>query len=234
MKKTLLGILLTIFLCNTNWAQGEMGGRQIVNDGFILTTPTQVNARVEGSPYITEDYVPARISVFENKIFAVKYDALLDEILVKKEQGTESEAYALPKNGRQDISITLLSDNKTYQIFDYVNDTSEQSTGFFILLNSPIASIKLLKKETVRFYEERVATSGYDKSRPAEYRRLNDSFYIKINDQPAIEFSNNKKDFAKLFPKNEKEILDFIKSEKIKLKEESDLVKLGQYLNQIK
>ena len=233
MKNRILVVLITLVISNANLAQGEMGGNPIVNNGFLLTTPTQVNVRVGGSPYITDDYVPARISNFDNKIFAVKYDALLDEILVKNETGNELEAYALPKNGRQDIAITLISHNKTYQIFDYVNDNSEKTSGFFIMMNSPIASIKMLKKETVKFYEERIATSGYDKSRPAEYRRLNDTFFIKVNDEPAIEFSTNKKDFSKMFPDNEKEILSYIKSEKIKLKEEADLKKLGQYLNQL-
>lgn len=229
----LLGILLSIFLCNDNAAQ-ELGRNQMFHGGFVMSTGAKVNGNVKGSPYITDIFIPARISVFENKIFAVKYNAVLDEMLIKTEKGEEADSYALPKDGRQDVTITIMSDNKTYQIFDYINDKSEKSSGFFVLLNSPIASIKLLKKETVRYYEERAGTSGYDKGRPAEYRRIGDSYFIKINDEPAIEFSTNKKDFAQLFPKHEQEILDYIKSEKIKLKEESDLVKLGQHLNQIK
>lgn len=233
MKNKILGLLLTMVVYNALWAQGELGGKQIVNDGFILTTPTEVNFKVEGSPYITEKYMPARISTFDNKIFAVKYDALLDEILVKNELDSESEVYALPKNGRQDIAVTIISQNKTYQIFDYISDENIKASGFFVLLSSPISSIKILKKETIRFYEERLASSGYDKSRPAEYRRLKDSYFIKIGDKPAVEFSTNKKDFAQLFPTHENKILSFIKTEKINLKEEFDLIKLEHLLNQL-
>ncbi len=234
MKIKILSLVIFLAASNLSWAQGEIGGRQIVNDAFILTSPTDKNVKVEGSPYVTEDYMPARISTFDNKIFEVKYDAVLDEILVKTDEGGKSEAYALPKNGRQDISIILISGNKTYQIFDYVNDDSEKTSGFFVLLSSLAAPIKFLKKEKIRFYEEKVATSGYDRGRPAEYRRLSDSYFLKINDQPAIEFSTNKKDFAKLFPNHEDEVLAYIKSEKLKLKEETDLTKLALFLNQLK
>lgn len=233
MKNKILILAIILSTANMAWSQGEIGGRQIVNDGFILTSPTEINARVEGSPYTTKDYLPARISTFDNKIFSVKYDAVLDEILVKTDDGGTSEAYALPKNGRQDISITLLSGNKTYQIFDYVNEDSEKTSGFFVLLSSSAGPIKFLKKERIRFYEEKVPTSGYDAGSPAEYRRLNDSYFLKINDQPGIEFSTNKKKFARLFPKHEKEILNYIKEENINLKEESDLTKFALFLNQL-
>ena len=234
MKNKILVVLIALSFYNFSTAQGEIGGNNIVNNGFILTSSKQINARVNGSPYITDEYIPARISTFDNKIFSVKYDAVLDEIIVKNDSGNESQVFALPKNGRRDILITLMSENKTYQIFDYINENSEKTSGFFVIVNNPIASVKILKKEIIKFYEERVATSGYDKSRPAEYRRINDSYFIKINDDPAIEFSTNKKDFAKLFPKHEKQVLSYIKSEKINLKEELDLKKLALFLNQLK
>ena len=78
---------------------------------------------------------------------------------------------------------------------------------------------------------QKVATNGYDSNVPAQYKRLKDKFFIKKNDELAIEIPTNKKDFAKLFPKRQKEILSFIKKEKIKFKKESDLLKLVNHLN---
>lgn len=227
MKNIYLVLAISLFLTQHSYAQGEIGGYNVVKDGFISVSPTDINDNVKGSQYITDDFVPAKISISKNEVFQIKFNGVLDEIVVK---GQDGKPYALNKH-LKDIKITLIGSKKAYQMFDYVNENDTRLSGYFLLNATSNSNIKLLKKEKIKFFEEKVATNGYDSNVPAQYKRLKDKFFIKKNDELAIEIPTNKKDFAKLFPKRQKEILSFIKKEKIKFKKESDLLKLVNHLN---
>ncbi|MGR7812448.1 hypothetical protein [Lacinutrix undariae] len=198
-------------------------------NGLIRTTARVTNANVEGTPYATDEFVVAKISISETEIFKVKYNALLDEFEVQKDNG---ELYALNKNGRKDITITLLKEKKTYQIFSYIEDNTLQN-GFFMHLTNPDAKVNLLLKKNKKFIDQTFATSSYDKDRPAHYKNLNDKFFIKLDDGNAIEVPRKKKDFLKLFPEKKGQIEKFMKTEKLKLKKELDLTKIVNYINMI-
>ena len=147
-------------------------------------------------------------------------------------KGDNNVAYLLNKY-RKDITVELIALNKTYQNFTYIDSDNNSSFGYFVIMTDPNENIKLLKKETIKFVNEKVNVTGYGTARPAQYKRTNDKYFIKIKDQSAVLLTNNKKEIAKLFPKHENEVLSFIKSEKLKLKSEEDLLKLISFLNSL-
>ena len=69
-------------------------------------------------------------------------------------------------------------------------------------------------------------------SRPSEFKRLDDKFFLKINDNE-LKLISNKKELVKLYPKHEEAISSFIKDNKLKLKDETDLKILVTFLNQL-
>jgi len=231
MKKLFLSLLFLLFLFNSSFSQDVMNPFGTLSDfGFISIPATETNNNIEGSPYITENYVPAKISVLKNKIYRVKYNALLDEILIL---GDDDSTYGIDKHGRKDITITILASQKTYQVFNYLDDRDFETIGYFIHMSNPDSTIKLLKKERIKFYPGKKAINSYSQSEPAQYKREDDKYYVKIKDQIAVLFVQNKKKIARLFPNLEKEILHYIKSNNINVKDETDLIKLVEYINQI-
>lgn len=231
MKNTILILVLISFSFNFSYSQKRsLGNPQFGEGGFVLTTPKTINENIEGTPYISDEFEVAKISVSNSEVFKVKYNALLDEIEIENNIG---EIYALNKYGRKDITITLLKSKKVYQIFSFIDDNNSLFNGFFVHITDINSKVKLLKKESKRFVGEKAATSGYDQPKPAHYRKLNDQFFIRIEGQNAIESPTKKKDFVKFFPNQSKEILSFIKIEKIKLKKEEDLLKLMKFINTI-
>ncbi|MCF6295215.1 MAG: hypothetical protein L3J25_05950 [Flavobacteriaceae bacterium] len=242
MKKTLFTLIILISCLNISHSQGQLnnqnrfstdlnGVQNFVESGVLSTTIGKENPNIKGSPYITTNFIPANISVSTNQIFSVKYNAFLDEFEVL---GKDDVIYAINKNESKDVTIIMLNTKKKYQVFNYFNSENDLDLGYFIHLNNPNSEIKLLKKEKIIFISEKLSSTGYDKAQPAEYKRSKDKFYLKIRDLEVILLPKNKKKLTKLFLGSEKEILNFIKTEKIKLNKETDLVKLINYLNQIR
>ena len=92
-------------------------------------------------------------------------------------------------------------------------------------------NIKLFTKKGVRYSQAQPAVSGYDKDKPAEFKNNNDTHFVSINGAYAYELPSKKKSIAKLFPKHSKDVLNFIKKNKIKTSREEDMMKLINYIN---
>ncbi|MEY8868651.1 hypothetical protein AB9K24_04045 [Meridianimaribacter flavus] len=232
MKKNQVIVALALILTSNLSIAQEVLSRSLSpsangSSGLITTTPVVLNDDVEGTPYITSDFLPARISASDDNIFYVRYNAIKDEIEVK---GDNNQAFALNKY-RKDIIIKLVSNSKTYRLFDYVDDNELPNLGYFVDL-IPESNIKLLKKERVIFIEEKVALTSYHTARPAQFKRVSDDYYIKISEeQGAVLMPKRKKDIAKLIPEHSKDILSYIKTNKIKTSREEDLIKLVSYMS---
>jgi len=231
MKNTYIFILTILLFSSKTNAQELLGGQSFGSNtqGIISTTAVVLNENVDGTPYIDEKFAPAKISASENNIFYVRYNAANDEIEVK---GSNNVAYALNKY-RKDITVDIIALKKTYQNFMYINSDDDPGFGYFVHISEPTANVKILKKEVVKFFDEKVQVTGYDTPQNAKYKRLADKYFIKINDKNAMLLPSNKKGVAKLFPEHEKEVLSYIKTEKIKFKDELSLSKLSAYLNQL-
>jgi len=165
-----------------------------------------------------------------NKIYPVKYNAFHDEIAVLTQ---DDIVYSLRKNSKNNIIVTYINPKKVYQIFKYLDNTNNEDSGFFIELTSKNINVKLLKKERIIFIGDKKSISSYAESEPAKYKRIKDKYFIKIDDNIAVALPKSKKEIAKLFPENQKIVLDFIKDETIRFKKEEDLIKLIVFLNQL-
>lgn len=217
---------LCSFYCIAQNLNGEVNN---INSGYLVTVDRSDKTAI-GSPYVNPEFVAAKVSVNEKIVVLFRYNAVHDEIEIKKD---ENQIFNLDKSIR-DLTVTSVIEKKTYQSFDYLSNEGYELKGYFVHLGNASNTIKLLKKESIEFQNEKKATTSYEKTKPAQFKRKSDSFYIKIGDNMPVEFSSNKKDFAKIFDNNENAVLNYIKSEKIKLNKEDDLQKLSLFLNQLK
>lgn len=232
-KKNIMKILkLTsiLFFCySLSIAQGihfADGNATYGRENSFITLDADLRYDVEGSKYLFDSFLPAVVSSMPDKLFNVKYNIFSGEMEV---QSKNDKVYALNKY-RKDISITFIDSKITFQLFDYLDSENTMQIGYFQVLNR--GNNKVLKKHKIIFLEEKPSKTGYDEHRPPQYRRLDDKYYIKLESNPnAIELPKNKKKLVALFPENKSKILDFIKSDKIKLSKEDDLKKLIRYIN---
>lgn len=230
MKKFLF-LFVTILACTIGYSQQNIAfadGEYGRYNNFITVDNDNLNYDVEGTKYINEEYLPAKLSSYPDLTFNIKYNAFNDEMEV---QSKNNKSYALNKLAKS-VSVRFLHNNVTYSIFDYVNNDGVVETGYFQNISSG-DKVLLLKKESIMFIKEKPSKTGYDEHRPPQYRRLKDKLFVKINNQNAIELPKSKKSILKLFPDKKSQISSFIKENKIKTSNESDLVKLVNYISSL-
>lgn len=238
MTKSFLQLIILCLSINTISSQNgfvdSTNGKNVIDylmvSGFITSPATEHNRDILGSQYITEDFVAAKISIIENKIYSGKYNAFLDQIEIMSKDGT---VYVINKDIKRDIAITFIDSKKTYKLFNFLDNKNKNNLGYFISMNNKGLNVLLLKKERIKFVKERKAKTSYDKNKLAEFKKLKDIYYIKIEKKPAVLFPNNKTKLIKLFPEHKNKISTFVKTEKLKMSNETDIMKLINYINKI-
>ncbi|MBR9846715.1 MAG: hypothetical protein GYB35_11720 [Algicola sp.] len=232
MKTLPILFIAIVFPIISAFPQQELIGGQAIGGNrvnlLIDVSPVVINESVEGSPYINEKFLPATISASEGDVFYVRYNALNDQFEVK---GDNNKAYALNRY-RRDIVVEILPLKKTYQVIGFYDDERNENFGYFLHLSNPNAKTALYKKEKVIFIDEQKASTGYDSNKPAKYKRVNDTFFIKLENQNILtEVPNKRKDLVKLFPKHKDSVLKYMKENRIKTSKEEDLIQLINYIN---
>lgn len=232
MKNILIASFTVLFCFNLSIAQEEYVAdiNQIGNTGgslMLSTAKPRTNINIEGSPYITQSYIPIKLTTFEDRNFQARYNGFNGDMEVLDVE--KGNVFVLNKNFNN-YEVDFVGLNKTYKVFKYVDESGVLSNDFFVVLTSN-NNLKLLKKENVKFYGERVATSTYDKARKANYKRGNDKYYIVIGESNAQPFSTSKKDISNQFSSSSKQILEFIKTNKLKTSKDEDLIKVINYIS---
>lgn len=218
MKTLNLFLFATLaLLITTNFnlvqAQEDTGSNQALMEGagdFLVTTGTK-NKDAIGSPYLYKDFALAKFSSYADEIYNVRYNAYADEIEVKIAEGKIQNFNKSLNN----VVVTFVNDNVKYTSLNYMDSNDGLFRGYFVTLTESNQNVKLFTKKGIRLAIAQPAVSGYDKDKPAEFKPKNDVHFITINDAYAFELPTKKKEIAKLFPKHSKEILDYIKKNKI-------------------
>ncbi len=228
MKRTILNLLSILFFINYSFSQDIINNdllNQVTNQQLISSTKSNIN-NIKGSPYINQKFLPVTIDKLSGKNLSARYNAFNDEIEIKK--GSSNINYVLNKKSKFS-KIQFISSKVSYEAHHYI-ENNKNKHGYLAQLN-PTGNYLLLKKQHITFIEAKPSKTGYDKETPAQFKKTKDKYFIKISDDKIIELQKNKKDFAKLFPKHEKEILSYIKKQNINIKKEIDLIKLVKYIN---
>jgi len=228
MKLFYFSLSLILFSLNFNHAQEEFSNKQtLVSNANQLYSFDRSDKTIQGTPYINEDFSPARVSAQNTKILNVRYNAVTDEIEVETDKNSIQAVNKHIKN----IAVTFLKDNKSYQAINYINKEGNDTRGYFICLTNSNSPIRLLLKESKKFIKRKPAKTGYQTDKPAQFKRLDDEYYIVINEENAQKIPKKVKNLSKQFPNNTNEINNYIKSNKIKISKKVDLIKLTNFLN---
>lgn len=215
---------LVIVIAGQINAQGDVPINVVADGNFISRVSTPESAL--GSAYIPEEYSPARIINFDNKVYSARYNALNKQMEVLTDQNTTPIALDIVNNNYEIFFVSL---QKTYQSFTYKNEKGVTKRGFLVVLTNE-NGVSLLKEESITYVPMTPAVSSYDKDRPAKFKREDDTYYLKLKDDSIIYLPSKAKDIPDLFSSYSKEISTFIKRNKIKTKNEEDIIKLANFI----
>lgn len=221
----LIVIIIFSLLSSTLFAQNEL----IMGSGsatYIHNKNESVDADALGTPYINDEYLPATINyVNKGDVYteSLRYNAVDDEM----EFENKGQLYRLEKqNGLIIDFVTQEYICKSYQ------EGGTEHLGYFqnILTKEALA---LYTKKEIKYIPKRKATSAYTKDTPAQYQRAKDKFYVDIGNK-ITEIPSSRKKASKLFLNKEDDVFKFLKKNKINTQDKKDLIKLVEFVDNLK
>lgn len=217
--------VITLLLLRISGYSQIQDNNQDLLQGKTLTSFDFRSNELVGSIYVNEEFLLAKLSNREDQ-YLMRYNAYQDEMEFKK----GDKIFNLSKN--LNYLINFQGINKTYQVYNYI-ENKESVPGFFVVLYNG-DNISLLTKEKIKFYEEVKAKTGYDKYKPPTMRRLDDKFYIGYKKSVAKELPRKEKDILDLFGSKYAKIESYAKTNKLGFKKEEDLIQLFMYYDSLK
>lgn len=190
---------------------------------YVQNTNLGVNnipENVKGSPYLNEVFSIGTVQIKSNEAYQapMRYNAFNDEIEMKD----GSQTIALMK--RDYIKATINSELFAINSF---KENGSLKQGYFVELNQGDA--QLLHRKKIILKEGREATSSYSNDLPAQFDEQF-SYFLKIGEQEALPIKLKAKDILSAFKGDSQyqKLEKYIKENRLKLKEEQEVV---QFLN---
>jgi len=219
MKKLLIATLLLIGANLAAQIQNPQSNNLSDLQFYIRTNNPSHNA-AEGSRYLTDDFLPARINGIQNTQL-VRFNVADNIVEVKK---STNEIMALSFTEGYTITIQDGS-SRVYQTHSYTDKDGKRQTTFFELLYQE-GNFKLFLKENIKFTPAKAAKSGYEPAKPAKFTRGNDTFYIsglESDNKMLTLLPKKRKDFVQIFGEHATVMEKKIKADKLDLKNEDEL-----------
>ncbi len=177
---------------------------------------------VVGSPYLNENFQKGIVTIADKSFDSyIRYNGLKDIFEIQNQIG---EISALMR--RPDIKITL--DGKLHKIENYLDENDMAKQRYFIILNE--GETLFLKNEGIEFKDAEKASSSYSQSKPASLVPF-EKYYIKKGDTQAIEVRLRKN--SVLHAIDDERAENYVKENKLKLKNEEEVIQLVNYYNSL-
>ena len=182
--------------------------------------------RIEGSPYLNEDFVSGSVLHIQKKYpnLNLRYNHYEGYFEFSVEEGYKNFD---PQTTRLD---TVWMGDLTYVFVNYsFGKTIRQS--FMELVNRGETKVYIRKRVTLRDAEP---AKGYAEEKPARFEKLPDDIFIEVPGQPALLFKG-KNSIKEIFPDHATALLiTYTKKNKLKLRNSEGIIALCNYYDMLK
>jgi hypothetical protein len=178
--------------------------------------------QIQGSPYYKPEFEECLVYLTDGKVARAiaRYDMYADEM----QFSNSGKIYRITKENVDSIVFGT----ERFVCRNYLPD-DKTKTSYFILLSN--GRYQLLLKRSVRFLQKEPARP-YIKPEPDRFDDAADSYFIKSPGKQAA-WVYNQKSLEKAFPEIGGKANSYIRSEKIKFTNPSDLIRLMKFLNSL-
>ncbi|MGJ8683792.1 MAG: hypothetical protein ACSHWW_04175 [Nonlabens sp.] len=186
---------------------------------------------VEGSPYYTEEFVLASMSMdgAESSGNAyVRYDIYSDVMEIASLKDGSDKSFAM-----QDSRITIDFGDKTFRYMTFSRNGNEVSGYLEILTETNGQTLAVRHSKEVKT-TELTGASGYQRQKPPRFADTIEFFLIDA-DGKAVKFENHKKKILKgLTDDKAKQVKQYIKENKIKFDDSyRGLIAVAKYYSEL-
>ena len=182
-------------------------------------------AQIEGTPYLDDAFHSGSISHKKQKYTGLdlRFNPYEGYFEFKTEDGIR---FLDPRTTRVD---TVWLEGETYFYVHFMSGKSTKQTFMKAVHTGPT---RVLLFNQVVLVQPEEAT-GYEAFKPARFEKLAETIFIHVEGKPALEFKG-KKSLEEIFPKHYSLLASHAKSEKLKLKNTEDVVRLCEYYDSIR
>lgn len=179
---------------------------------------------IKGSPYVNDQFEKGYVFVVANENaqnLQLRYNAYSDD--VEYLQGVKAYTFINPE------LIKKINFSGTTYVYRLLKTSKESKNGGFFAVLFSDRDLKLLKKQSVGFLPAKEAASSYEKNKPASFSKVKETYFLEFEKEKPLELPSVKKKVIQIFEAKGFQVKDFMKKEKINVKEEEDLIKLVTY-----
>lgn len=200
------------------------GINHINSDHLYIKNQRERYKKIEGSPYLSEEFSTGSISLTSKRItnMNLRYNIYEGHFEYKDEDIIK---YIDPRRNRVD---TVWLDGETY-LYVSLEDGKQIKMTYMKMVHGDGTRVLLNHKMLLTEPQE---SQGYVEAKPARFNRQQDLVFIQPTGSHALEFKG-KKSLEDVFPNHHQQLSAYIKSEKLKLKKVEDIVKLCSYYDSV-
>ena len=214
------------------YAYSPVPEENIVN--FVTTSSsTEIKPeKTKGTPYLNEKFIHGEIIVHDKveEVGKMRYNAYRNEVEILDNQSKDSY-YSLLKRAYIQVEIG----GKIYSIYTYFDSGESIKTSYFTDLNE--GNLKLLFKPEALLKQARSPSTSYEKYSPPTYV-WNSSYYLidesnKNAENHAVKVRLTKNNILGFTGSRREEMRQYVKENKLNLRQEDDVVSFLNYYNSL-
>lgn len=227
MKKISLTLFL-VLIGSCVFAQIQQLNNGTLNElvFFVGTNNKKYDEDSEGSRYLNESFLPARINdIKETQL--VRFNVVENAIEIK-----DSNGKVLTLSNSYEYSIKFLDGSKkVYETHAFLNENSTTSISFFEKIHAT-EKFALFLKERIIYIPGKKSTSSYEQDISGKFKKGRTLFYITdlaSQSTALLEVPKKRKNLSRLFKKQTKTLEMHMKKKALKLDRKEDLIKIVNF-----
>ncbi|KPM32485.1 Hypothetical protein I595_903 [Croceitalea dokdonensis DOKDO 023] len=185
---------------------------------------------IQGSPYTSNTFLPGNVYYKEENTGSVfyRYNAYNEEIEIKTQNLEDAPIRGLSR----DKNIAVIGvDGRQVRFSTFIDKRNRTQNGYLTLVQD--GKFKLYERNNIKYTEGQPAPNPFIKAVPPKFSQFKE-YYLEIegnNRVDEVELKNKK--LLKLLPADMKvSTQQYLKENKIKIKDIEDLMAVVTYLNQ--
>ncbi len=198
-----------------------------VIDGVSTMHYSLSSSRLNGSPYLTDEFVPGIMTTLDSTVIEglrYRYDIYNDEMqfIIGNDTASINKPLALRSIGM---------DNKTFVYEVYRVSEQMVAAGYFELISKGRLSL-LFRRELELEYDNYVPNYGGGGGTKEFMLKNEDNFFVKIEGSAARKIYN-KKDLVNALPDHRDQVKAYMKENGINVRRKGELEELVKYYNSL-
>lgn len=223
MKSSILLVLLVTSLSNLYAQRIELIAPERFGGSFVPINRQVDYNSIDGTPYLNESLIKGyvKLNLGDSTFAFLRYNVYADEM-----------EYLQDKNLQVIENVSQL--DYVYvdgRVFCYKTYKFRNSFRQGYLERLAVGDYTLYLKYDVDFERRKEARSSYEKPTPDRFIEKTPVWYCSIKDGPIKNFDTDNSSLEEIFRDDYPEIKKYIKSNKLKLRKQEDMIQLFEYYN---